>query len=312
MRTPAGADRVGQPLGQGGRRGADDLVEGVEAAPADPGRAGPGEDARSPVVGGDDAGAGVGPEDPLVAVAGRARSSSRTTTAMAPVPWTLDGRADRGRDAGADAVGADHPRGLPGDAAPLVAADDAVDPAVLVAGTSGDRHAVAERGAGGSGGVDEDRVEHGAPRRVQRVDAVGRLDGHRDLVVGVAERRRAHGRRARGDDGVEQAPAVELHDAGAHERVGGEGVRAVAALVDDEDVEAGAGEEQGGRRAGGAGADDDDVVAWGGGVVRMVVLWGRDASGVGVRGVRRRWARGTGAGWRCGGRRGRRRGARRR
>ena len=60
---------------------------------------------------------------------------------------------------------------------------------------------------------------------------------------------------------------MELHDAGAQERMGGEGVRAVAALVDDQDVEAGAGEEQGGRRAGGAGADDDDVVAsgrWGG------------------------------------------------
>ena len=63
---------------------------------------------------------------------------------------------------------------------------------------------------------------------------------------------------------------MELHDAGAHERVGGEGVRAVAALVDDEHVEAGAGEEQGGRRAGGAGADDDDVVAAGRWVVRMV------------------------------------------
>ena len=68
------------------------------------------------------------------------------------------------------------------------------------------------------------------------------------------------------DDGVEEAPAVELDDAAAHQGVGGERVGAVAAAVDDEHVEAGAGQEQGGGGAGGAGADDDDVVGGSGSV----------------------------------------------
>ena len=42
-----------------------------------------------------------------------------------------------------------------------------------------DADAVADLGAGGDGGVDEDRVEHRATRRVQRVDAVRRLDRDR-------------------------------------------------------------------------------------------------------------------------------------
>ena len=88
-----------------------------------------------------------------------------------------------------------------------------------------------------------------------------RLDGDPHLLVGVAERGAAHRRGTGGDDVVEQAPAVELHDTGAHQGVGGQGVGPVAAAVDDEDVETGAGEEQGGGGAGGAGADDDDVVA---------------------------------------------------
>ena len=116
-----------------------------------------------------------------------------------------------------------------------------------------------DAGAGGAGGVDEDRVEHGTAGGVEGIHTVGGLDGDGYLVVGVGECGPAHGRGAGGDDGVEQAPAVDLHDTGAHEGVGGQGVGAVAAAVDDEDVEAGAGEEHGGGGAGGAGADDDHV-----------------------------------------------------
>ena len=143
------------------------------------------------------------------------------------------------------------------------------DPAVVVAADVGDGDAVADVGAGLGGGVDEDRIEHGAARRVQGVDAVGRLD--RDdapCSVAVGERRAPDRRGAGGDDSVEQAPAVKLEDAAAHQGVGREGVGAVAAAVDDEDPQAGAGEEHGGGGAGGAGADDDDVV---GGTVGMVM-----------------------------------------
>ena len=131
---------------------------------------------------------------------------------------------------------------------------------MAVAADVGDGDAVADVGTGGDGGVDEDRVEHGAPRRVERVDAVRGFDRDGDLVVGVVEGGAPDGRGAGVDDAVEQPPAVELEDAAAHQGVGREGVGAVAAAVDDEDGQAGAGEQHGGGGAGGAGADDDDVV----------------------------------------------------
>ena len=55
---------------------------------------------------------------------------------------------------------------------------------------------------------------------------------------------------------------MELHDAGAHQGMGRQGVGPVPAAVDDEDVETRAGEEHRGGGAGGAGADDDDVMRW--------------------------------------------------
>ena len=63
------------------------------------------------------------------------------------------------------------------------------------------------------------------------------LDRDRHLVVGVRERGAPHRGGAGGDDLVEQPPAVELDHAAAHQRVGGQGVGAVAAAVDDEHVE---------------------------------------------------------------------------
>ena len=77
---------------------------------------------------------------------------------------------------------------------------------------------------------------------------------------------------------------MELDDAGAHQRVGRQGVGAVAAAVDDEDVETLAGEEHRGGRAGSASADDDDVVnvgAWSWAV--LVTQRGRRPADVGRR-----------------------------
>jgi hypothetical protein len=116
-------------------------------------------------------------------------------------------------------------------------------------------------GAGGGGRVDQDRVEHGAARRVQGVHAVGRLDGDRHDGIGVAERGAAHLGRARRDDLVEQAPPVQLQHAAAHQGVRGEGVGTVAAAVDEEHAQPGAGQQVGGGRPRGTGADDNDVVA---------------------------------------------------
>ena len=146
--------------------------------------------------------------------------------------------------------------------ATAVAALDADHPTGAVADDARDARAVVERRAGRAGGVDEDRIEHRAAGRVEGVDTVGRLDRDPHLLVGERERRRAHRRSAGGDDVVEHAPAVELHDPQAHQGVGRQRVGPVSAAVDDEHVETGAGEEHRGGGAGGAGADDDDVVAW--------------------------------------------------
>ena len=118
-------------------------------------------------------------------------------------------------------------------------------------------------GARGDRRVGEDRIEHGSPWRVQRVDAVGRLDVDRRRLVADVEGRAAHGRSPGRDDLRENAPAVELKDAAAHEGVRGQRVVPVLRTVDDEDIEPGAGKEQGGGGAGGASADDDRVVVVG-------------------------------------------------
>ena len=64
---------------------------------------------------------------------------------------------------------------------------------------------------------------------------------------------RADRRCAAGEDVVEQAPAVELHDAATGEGVGRQGVAGQVGSVDEGDVEALAGEQHRGRRAGALG-----------------------------------------------------------
>jgi hypothetical protein len=137
-------------------------------------------------------------------------------------------------------------------------------------------------GVGGGGRVDQDRVEHGAPRRVQGVHAKRRLDGDRHDGIGVAERGAAHRGRARRDDLVEQAPSGQLQHAAAHQGVRGEGVGTVAAAVDEEDAQPGAGQQVGGGRPRSTGADDNDVVAGVGRAVDWHGLSPGSAAGAGA------------------------------
>ncbi len=171
----------------------------------------------------------------------------------APTRWAM---VERRPSAPIDEVGV---HGDP--AAGVVAACDADHPAVRVATDVGDGDAVADVCAGGDRGVDEDgsstvrRGAYSASTPREGLMVIG------DVVVGVAERRATDGRGAGVDDAVEEPPPVQLQDAAAHEGVGGRGVGPVAAAVDDEHVQAGAGEQHRGGGTGGAGADDDDVVA---------------------------------------------------
>ena len=93
-------------------------------------------------------------------------------------------------------------------------------------------------------GVDEDRIEHGPSRRVQGVDTGGRLDVDGDdrrrrsgtwCAGSAACRRRRSGRAGPSASSCSTPARIR--------RVRRQGVGAVAAAVDDEHVEAGAGEQ---------------------------------------------------------------------
>ena len=252
----------------GGRRLCEHGLEDRATAAPDAGRRGRGEDAGQPVVGRDDAGAGVRTEDPLVAVGGDAGPVAVDDGAGAGARAQHRG-ADVAGDGRAQPVGTDHERRVDGQRpAGVVATVDARDAAPAIGAQADDGDAVADLGPGLRCRVDEQRVEDRPPRRVQRVDAVRGADRDDHLLVVVAERRAADGGGAGLDEAVEQPPTVELEDAAPHERVRRERVGAVAAPVDDEDAKAGAGQQHRRRRAGGAGADDDDVVVGSVGVHR--------------------------------------------
>ena len=129
-----------------------------------------------------------------------------------------DRSTDLGGDARADSVGADDPRGIH---VTTFACDVEVDtrhPAVGAA-EPGDGHPVDDVGAGLDRGVDQDAVEHGAPRRVQPVDVtVSAHVDHRRVVV-VSEHDRAGDGGTCRSEPVEQAPAAQLQHAGAGQRV---------------------------------------------------------------------------------------------
>ena len=292
VRTPGGRGAGPHPVRGRGRRLCEHGLEDGAAAAPDAGRRGRGEDAGQPVVGRDDAGAGVRTEDPLVAVGGDAGPVAVDDGAGAGARAQHRG-ADVAGDGRVQPVGPDHERRVDGQRpAGVVATVDARDPAPAIGAQADDGDAVADLGPGLRCRVDEQRVEDRPPRRVQRVDAVRGADRDDHLLVVVAERRAADGGGAGLDEAVEQPPAVELEDAAPHERVRRERVGAVAAAVDDEDAQAGAGQQHRRRRAGGAGADDDDVVVGSVGVHRSAPFrCRRSRAGSGIAGVRPvRWS----------------------
>ena len=121
-------------------------------------------------------------------------------------------------------------------------------------------HAEADLDAGRLRGLDQERVEHGAARSVERLDAGLGLDLDDVDGVAVAHHVPVHGGRAGRDHAIEQAPAAELEDAGPHQRMGRERVALGTAAIDQEHAAAAPREQHGGGGAGDAGADDDGVV----------------------------------------------------
>ena len=115
--------------------------------------------------------------------------------------------------------------------------------------------------AGRAGGVDEQRVQHGAAGTVERVDALaGRevpVQHHRPGV----EPHPAGGRRSRGAQLAEQAPPVQAGDAGDLDLMRGDGVTGEARPVNEQDPRALPGKQHRGRGARDPRADDDDVIA---------------------------------------------------
>ena len=127
--------------------------------------------------------------------------------AVAVAAIRSNGAPTRLGDHGATTVGADHEPGG-GVEAPAVPGPsrDARHPAAGSRVTSVTLDAVTDVCAGLPRRVDEHRVEDGAPRCVQRVDAVRRLDGTATLAVGVAE----HVRRTGG------VPAATMRSSSPH------------------------------------------------------------------------------------------------
>ena len=184
------------------------------------------------------------------------------TTAVALRPVRSTGAPVESGDRRSHAVGPDHDGRLDAGGASVSAGEHgARDPAARVADEVDGGDAVDDLRPRGRRRAHEQRVEHGAPRRVEGVDPVARLDGHRDLLVGVVEGRRPDRRRPRGLDLAEEAPAVKLQHGAAHEGVRRERVIPEPAAIDGQDAQAGAGEEHRRRRSGGAGTDDDRVVS---------------------------------------------------
>ena len=174
----------------------------------------------------------------------------------------LDPRTREPRDAGTESVGANDQVGQHG--GPLLVVgleDDPAHTARPVAHEIDDARPVHDLRAGSPRGPDEDRIEHGAARCVERIDTVLRLDRHRNRLVAVVERRVTDGGRARGLDLVEQAPPAQLEHSAAHQRVRRERVAPRRVPVDREHGETCAGQEHCGRGSRAAGAHDDRVVA---------------------------------------------------
>jgi hypothetical protein len=120
-------------------------------------------------------------------------------------------------------------------------------------------------------GIDKQPVNDGTPRSVETINVVLRFDLHRDDLVAVVKRCRSNHRRTGRFDSLENTPASELDNAGAHEGVGRDRIAAVATAVDREHTKASSREKQRGGCAGAPGSDNDDV---------EIDRWGNDGDNI--------------------------------
>ena len=239
-------------------------VAGGDVAPdlvPKPGGRGAGEDARGAAVGRNRADADPLPVVPVRVLEPGARPVAVDDAGRVPAR-VLDLGARQAGDGGAQAIGADHDSGGDPRRRPVGALDDgAAHPAAVVADQIDDADPVHDLGAGVAGRIDQRRVEHRPPRRVERIDPVARFDRDDQLVVTVVEGGPPDRRRAGRLERAEHPPAMELEHTGAHQGVGGEGVAPVGLAVDGQHPQAAAGQQHGGRGPGAARPDDDGVVA---------------------------------------------------
>ncbi len=111
-----------------------------------------------------------------------------------------------------------------------------------------------------AGRFDQERVQHGAPRAVERVCTV--VAGKPPLQRCVLEVEPDLGRCrcAGGAKSFEQTPSPQARDTGDLDGVRRQRVTREPGPVDDEHPQSGASEQHSRRRAGGTRSDDDDVV----------------------------------------------------
>jgi hypothetical protein len=173
----------------------------------------------------------------------------------------VEGRLDALGDGGADPVRAHDEARVRAKRSPVPGpADDTGDGAGRVPFDVGDGNPEARLRPGIGCRVDQDRVENGTARRIQRLDAVGRLDRDRHDLARVAERDPSHGRSPGRDDPVQEPPTVQLQHAAPHQRVGRQRVGAVLPPVEQQHAQPGPGQQERGGSAGRSGADHRDVV----------------------------------------------------
>jgi hypothetical protein len=169
--------------------------------------------------------------------------------------------ADRAGDPRPQAVRADDPAGVELDrGAGAIMAGHPHHPADPIPPHAGHGDAGAHLGAGAFRGGDQDGVQHVAARRHDQVDSWLLLDHPAHGLATGMEGDLPDGRGAAVQDLVEQAPAAELDDAAAGDRVGRHRVARERRLVNHRHVVSEAGQQHGGGRSGDPCADDDHVV----------------------------------------------------
>src|SRR5262245_4348282 len=110
--------------------------------------------------------------------------------------------------------------------------DDAANPAIWIDCQFMYRGVVRYRCACFASCVDQNAIKHGASTRDQSWYARLQADRYRNFFISIMEGAGMDYRRATADDGVEQAPARELHDGRSHQGVRRKRVRAIRLAID--------------------------------------------------------------------------------